>query len=174
MKKTNTRRLALDAMLAAMYVALSFLSIKLPNIKLSFDSLPILVGAALLGPVDGMAVGLIGSFINQMLTYGFTATTVLWIIPAGVRGLMVGLYAKKKGFDMSMKQTVFIVILSALVVTALNTFVIYLDSVIFDYYSYVLVFGAIIPRIIAGILTGLILAAVLPSIVKTLKKKLNF
>lgn len=174
MKKTNTRRLALDAMLAAMYVALSFLSIKLPNIKLSFDSLPILVGAALLGPVDGMSVGLIGGLIYQMITYGFTATTLLWIIPAGVRGLIVGLYAKKKGFNMSMKQTVFIVILSALVVTALNTLVIYLDSVIFDYYSIVLVFGTIIPRIIAGILTGLILSAVLPSIVKALKKKLNF
>ncbi len=174
MKKTNTRRLALDAMLAAMYVALSLVSIKLPNIKLSFDSLPILVAAALFGPVHGMAVGLIGSFINQMLTYGFTVTTVLWILPAGVRGLIVGLYAKKKGFNMSMKQTVFIVILSALVVTAINTFVIYLDSVIFGYYSYALVFGAIIPRIIAGILTGLILASVLPSIINTLKKKLNF
>ena len=62
--------------------------------KITVDSLPILVAALLLGPLDGLAVGLIGSFLNQMLTYGLTVTTVLWILPAGIRGLVVGYYAK--------------------------------------------------------------------------------
>ena len=169
----GTRRLSVDAMLSAMYVVLSLVSVSLPNMKITFDSLPILVGAALLGPVDGLAIGLMGSFINQLLTYGLTVTTVLWIIPAGVRGLLVGLYAKRHDFSMTVPQTMFITVVSALIVTALNTAVMYIDSVIFMYYSYAYVFGAIIPRIIAGIITAVIFAAILPTIVASMKKLLG-
>jgi ECF transporter S component (folate family) len=88
---STTKRLAADAMLAAMFVCLSLVSISLPNMKITLDSLPVLVAAFLFGPLDGLAVGLTGSFLNQMLTYGFTATTLLWILPAGLRGLLVGL-----------------------------------------------------------------------------------
>ena len=171
MQIQKTRRLAIDAMLAAMYVALSLVSINLPNMKITLDSLPVLVGAALLGPLDGLAVGLVGSFINQMLTYGLTVTTSLWIIPAGVRGLLVGLYAAKKGFSMSGRETAFITVISALVVTALNTAVMYIDSVIFDYYSYVYVFGAMLPRIVAGVLTAAVFSLLLPTLLAALKKR---
>ncbi|MDO5000953.1 MAG: folate family ECF transporter S component [Eubacteriales bacterium] len=173
MKNCKTRRLAMDAMLVAMYVVLSMVSIKLPNMKITLDSLPILVAAALLGPIDGMAVGLLGSFINQMLTYGLTVTTPLWILPAGVRGVMVGLCAKRHGFDMGVKETETVTILSALVVTALNTGVMYVDSVIFGYYSWAYVFGAVIPRIIAGILTAAVFAAILPTLVRVLRERLR-
>ena len=74
---------------------------------------------------------------------------------------------------MDLKQTELIVILSALAVTAANTLVMYLDSIIFGYYSYVYVFGAIIPRAFAGILTGALLAAVLPAIVSVLRARLH-
>lgn len=173
MKNSKTRRLAVNAMLSAMYVVLSLVSIKLPNMKLTLDSLPILVAAALLGPIDGMAVGLLGSFINQMLSYGFTVTTPLWILPAGVRGIIVGLYAKHHGFNMSLGETEFITILSALIVTALNTGVMYIDSRIFGYYSWAYVFGAVIPRAAAGILTAAAFAAILPSLVRVLREALH-
>ena len=46
----TTRRIATDAMLAAMFVCLSFVSIRIGNsMKISVDSLPILVAALLLG-----------------------------------------------------------------------------------------------------------------------------
>lgn len=173
MKNCKTRRLAMDAMLVAMYVVLSMVSIKLPNMKITLDSLPILVAAALLGPIDGMAVGLLGSFINQMLTYGLTVTTPLWILPAGVRGVIVGLCAKRHSFDMGVKETETVTILSALVVTALNTGVMYVDSVIFGYYSWAYVFGAVIPRVIAGILTAAVFAAILPTLVRVLRERLR-
>ena len=87
---STTRRIATDAMLSAMFVCLSFISINIGNaMKISVDSLPILVAALLLGPLDGLAVGLVGSFLNQLLTYGLSVTTVLWILPAGLRGLVV-------------------------------------------------------------------------------------
>ena len=163
--------LCFDGMLIAMYTVLSLVAtINAGNMKFTLDSLPILVGGALLGPVNGMLIGLLGSFLNQMITYGFSATTLLWIIPAGVRGLLVGLYAKHHNFDMTLKQTQFITISSALVVTALNTLVMYIDSKIYGYYSFAYVFGGILPRVIAGVIIAIIFAAILPQLLKPLKK----
>ena len=165
------KRLVTNAMLIAMYVVLSLVAtINLGNMKFTLDSLPIIIGAALFGPVDGMLIGLLGSFTNQMLTYGFSATTLLWIIPAAVRGLLIGLYAKHHGFNMSFKQAQFITISSALIVTALNTAAMYIDSKIYGYYSFAYVFGGILPRIIAGIIIAFIFAAILPNILKPLKR----
>ena len=172
MKLSKTKRLALDAMLAAMFVVLSLFSINLPGMKITLDSLPVLVGAALLGPVDGLAVGLIGSFLNQMITYGFTATTLLWIIPAGLRGLLVGLYAKRRGFEMSLRQTVFITIATALLVTALNTFFMYVDSWVYSY-SYAAALATLALRILSGIITAVLFSLLLPTILTALRRLLG-
>ena len=169
MKISKTKRLALDAMLAAMFVVLSLFSINLPGMKITLDSLPILVGAALLGPLDGFAVGLIGSFLNQMITYGFTATTLLWIIPAGLRGLLVGLYAKRHGFDMSLRQTVFITVATALLVTALNTLFMYVDSWVYSY-SYAAALPTLALRIVAGVITAVLFSLILPAILAALRR----
>ena len=168
------KRLVTNAMLIAMYVVLSLVAtINLGNMKFTLDSLPIIVGAALFGPIDGMLIGLLGSFTNQMLTYGFGPTTILWVIPAAVRGLLIGLYAKHHGFNMSFKQTQFITISSALIVTALNTLMMYIDSKIYGYYSFAYVFGGILPRIVAGVIIAFIFAAILPQILKQLKRIVN-
>lgn len=164
------KRLVTNAMLIAMYVVLSLVAtINLGNMKFTLDSFPIIIGSALFGPVDGMLIGLLGSFTNQMITYGFSATTLLWIIPAGVRGLLIGLYAKKHNFDMSLRQTQFITVSSALLVTALNTAAMYIDAKIYGYYSFAYVFGGIVPRIVAGIIIAFIFGAVLPHVLKPLR-----
>ena len=172
MKLSKTKRLALDAMLAAMFVVLSLFSIRLPGMKITLDSLPVLVAAALLGPVDGLAVGLIGSFLNQMITYGFTATTLLWIIPAGIRGLLVGLYAKRHGFSMTLRQTVFITISTALLVTALNTFFMYVDSWVYSY-SYAAALATLALRVLAGIITAVLFSLLLPALLAALRRLLG-
>lgn len=172
MKLSKTKRLALDAMLAAMFVVLSLFSINLPGMKLTLDSLPVLVAAALLGPVDGLAVGLVGSFLNQMITYGFTATTLLWILPAGLRGLLVGLYAKRRGFDMTLRQTVFITVAAALLVTALNTLLMYVDSWVYSY-SYAAALVTLALRILAGIITAVVFSLILPVILTALRRYLG-
>ena len=169
MKISKTKRLALDAMLAAMFVVLSLFSIRLPGMKITLDSLPILVGAALLGPLDGLAVGLIGSFLNQMITYGFTATTLLWILPAGLRGLLVGLYAKRRSFDMSLRQTVFITVATALLVTALNTLFMYVDSWVYSY-SYAAALPTLALRVVAGVITAVLFSLILPAILAALRR----
>ncbi len=166
----KTKQLAADAMLIAMYFVLSItVSLNLGNIKITFDSLPIIVAGALFGPVDGLLVGLLGSFLNQLYYYGLTATTVIWIIPAGVRGLLIGLYAKRLGFNMSTKQTQFITVSTAVIVTVLNTAVMYIDSKYYGYYTPAYVFGMLIPRFISGIIIAFIFGAILPHIVKHLR-----
>ena len=60
----NTRRLTTLAMLIAIYSVLSILTpIKIVNFKFTFEAFPILVASLLLGPVDGLIVGGVGSFI---------------------------------------------------------------------------------------------------------------
>ena len=167
--KRTTRRLALDAMLSAMFVVLSLISISLPNMKITLDALPVLVASLLFGPLDGLSVGLIGSFLNQLLTYGLSPTTLLWILPAGLRGLLVGLYAKRHRFKLTVRQLIMITVVTALLTTAFNTLIMYLDSVIIGY-SFAATLPTVFFRIVAGIMTSIVFSLVLPGIIKVLKK----
>lgn len=58
----KAKRIVTTAMLIAMYVVLSLFSINLGNMKITLDSLPIIVGAALLGPLDGFLIGFFVAF----------------------------------------------------------------------------------------------------------------
>lgn len=158
------------ALCAALYFALSFLSIKLGNMKISVSGLPVLVAAVLFGPGAGFLAGLLGAFLEQIVGFGITVTTLLWILPVAIRGLIVGTYSKRRGFDLDFKRMVFITVLSALVLTALNTLALYVDSKIFNYYSAAFVFGAILPRIFAGIVSAVIFSVILPPLVKLIRR----
>ena len=147
----STRKMVTIAMLTAVYVVLNFAgTVRLGWINISVASLPVIVGAMLYGPVGGLLVGLLG----QLLTYGVTATTILWILPQAARGLLVGVYAKHCGYKFSSGQLTLALIGTALVVTALNTGAMYIDSVIYNYYSYAYVFGGLVVRIISGAATA--------------------
>lgn len=163
-------------MLIAVYIVLSILTpIKLSNFKFTFEAFPILVAGLLLGPVDGLLVGAIGSTIYQLLFsgYGITPTTPLWVLPHALSGLIVGLYAKYKKYDLDFKHIIFISIISALLVTTLNLLALYVDSKMFGYYSKTLVFGNIIFKIITGIVLSIIYSSVLPKLLAFLKKQLG-
>ena len=117
----KTRKLALNAVLAAMCAALGALALDLNSIKITFESFPILLGALLFGPLDGLAVGFVGTLLYQLLRYGVSATTLLWILPYALAGLVTGFYAKRRGFSLTTGQTVGIVVAAEVLVTALNT-----------------------------------------------------
>ena len=102
----KTRKLALNAVLAAMCAALGALALDLNSIKITFESFPILLGALLFGPLDGLAVGFVGTLLYQLLRYGVSATTLLWILPYALAGLVTGFYAKRRGFSLTTGQTV--------------------------------------------------------------------
>lgn len=161
----STRKLVVIAMMVAVYVVLNTVgTIRLGWINISVSALPIIVGALLYGPGGGLMVGLVGAFLGQLMTYGVTATTVLWIIPPAVRGLLIGLYAKRCGYELSRKQLVGVLIVTSLVVTLLNTGAIYLDSVIYGYYTYAYVFGKVGIRIVSGAVTAVAMAFVTPPV----------
>ena len=163
-------------MLMALYVVLSIMTpVKVANFKFTFEAFPILVAGLLFGPLDGLYVGGIGSFIYQLLFsgYGITATTPLWILPHALSGLLVGLYTKRKGFSFSFTETAFITSFSALLVTALNILALYVDSKLFGYYSYALVFGNVILKIAVGIILSFVYSLALPKLLTFLKKQLN-
>ena len=181
MSKTRfpVRRIAIDAVLIAMYFGLSLLSVEIGGIKLTFASLPTLICAMLFGPIDGFLVGFLGAFMEQMIRYGFTATTVLWVLPSAIRGLFVGvcvlLLKKQMSVDaiLSTKRpyVYFVVtLISGVLVSTLNTLVYYVDAKLYHYYEYHLIFGMFWVRIASGLLSTLLMAIVALPVVAALQR----
>lgn len=168
--KTNTKQMTLNSVLAAICATLAFLAISTQGLKITFESLPVLIGALLFGPLSGAAIGTLGTVIYQLLKFGVTITTPLWILPYTLYGLYVGYYAKHRGFKLSTKQTFFIVISGELLITIVNTISLYADSHIYGYYYPALIVGLLLPRLGICIAKGIAFSLIAPQIVKPLQK----
>ena len=150
------RRLTLDAMLAAMYFVLAcFVSIDLPLAQFSISSLPIILCGFLFGPVDTLAVSLLGSFLEQMLKYGVMVTTPLWMVPAVLLGLFVSLCAWLCRYEPKIWQVITITVIAELLFTTADTVALYVDGMIWHYS----------PAALTTILPGRLLAAGLRMVV---------
>jgi len=169
----KTKQLCVNALLAAMCAVLGAVSVDLGNIKFTFESLPILLGALLFGPMDALAIGGIGTFIYQLLKYGLSVTTPLWMLPYMACGLLAGWYAKRRDFNLSGIQTTFIVFVSSILVLVLNTAVMYIDSKVYGYYSAAYIFGATTMRIVVCLVKAAAFSAVLPGLIAAVKKVLK-
>ena len=178
----TTKRLALNAVLIALYVLLGFLKIPIGNIlRINLASFAVVVCAMAFSPVDGLIVGFMGEFLSQILgPYGMTPTTALWALPEAVRGLLLGLFMlifTQKNLDAStlLKSKALVWFLAAnifagVAASLLNTFALYVDSKMFGYYSYHMVFGVLIARLcIAAVLSGAFGYIALP-VVSALRK----
>lgn len=173
--KMSTKKLCILAMLIALFVVLDYyatiFSIGLGGgIKISFSGLPVILASMLFGPIAGMVVGLLGSFTGQMLTYGFGPTTLLWILPAGIRGLSMGLLFSAFGKSIKFRHLIIEIVISSLLVTAANTLVIYLDSVILGYFSMEVVFGMLVARLISALITAVVYSAIVLFVYRPVKK----
>ena len=169
--RKNVKQLSTNAMLAAMCAVLGVVSLDLGNIKITLESIPVILGALLFGPADGAIIGFVGTFVYQVLRYGFSATTLLWMLPHVVCGFIVGLYAKKKGFNLSVVQTIVITVIAGLILTTLNTGVMYIDSKIYGYYSAVYIFGSMLIRYISGIAKFVAIGVLMPPLVNLLRSR---
>lgn len=165
----TTRRLVTNAILVALYFVLSLYSIRLGFLTITFAAFPILVAGLLYGWADGLAVGALGGLLSQLASYGLGPTTLMWMAPSMVRGLMVGLYAKRRGFQLSMRQTTAIVLASCLVVTALNTVVIYIDGLIYHYPTG-LTAGVIALRFVSSVVMSVVYTLIAPKTVALLRR----
>ena len=169
----NTRKIAYISMLVSLYLVLAVLTpVKVLNFKFTFEAFPILIGGFLFGPKEGFLIGTLGSFLYQILfsSYGLTPTTLLWILPHSISGLLVGYLSKKLDFNFNNKSIFLISAASAILVTCLNTFALYIDSKLYGYYSFALVFSTIGLKFVAGIILAIIFASIITLILKRLKK----
>ncbi|MCI9610223.1 MAG: folate family ECF transporter S component [Oscillibacter sp.] len=177
MPKTNAKRMCYVALLAAMYLPLSlYAAVQVGNVRISFGSLPVVIAALLFGPLDAVVVAMVGEFFKQLLTYGVTYTTVLYLIPPALRGLVVGLgalLALRGGQRLEKRRMVCcaVCILAAVCTTVGNTLVNWLDSVLLGYYTPALIFGDLIWRLIVGIINAAVMASLAMPLVKALRKR---
>jgi ECF transporter S component (folate family) len=163
-------QLVVDAMLCAVCAVLGYLAIDLTSIKITFESLPILIAALLFGPVDGITVGAVGTLIYQYLRYGFTATTFLWMLPYIVLGFIAGFYAKKKNFRMNATELGVLTVICELVVTLLNTLVILIDSKIYGWYYPTLITGSLVIRLVVCIAKAIVFGVILYPLLTAIRK----
>ena len=103
----------------------------------------VFLGALLLGPVDGLAIGGVGTLLYQLLRFGVSATTALWIAPYVLLGLCVGAVSARHGYACTPRQLALLAVLGELGITVLNTGSLYVDSLIYGYYSPVFVLSLI-------------------------------
>ena len=151
-RRFTTQRLVMDAVLIALFYVISLLKIppegQTSAIKISFEMLPVLLAALAFGPVDGLLVGAFGKFLEQLLSsFGLTPTTILWMLPAAATGLLVGLLFRIiRKPNWLLCAAIFIV--SGIAASLLNTLAYYIDSKMFHYYEYHMVFGMGVWRLV--------------------------
>ena len=177
MPKMNVKRMCYAALLAAMYLPLSlYAAVQMGNVRISFGSLPVVAAALLFGPVDAVIVAMVGEFFKQILTYGVTYTTVLYLIPPALRGLVVGLaavLALRQGQRLEDRRALCyaVCVAAALCTTVGNTLVNWLDSVLMGYYFPGLIAGDLIWRLIVGMLNAVVMASLAIPLVKALRRR---
>lgn len=174
MKKMTTMDLCLCAAMIALHVVLEVLcTIWLfdNSVKISLGSLPFVIIGLLCGPVEGFITGFAGTFISQMITYGITVTTPIWLMPGALCGLVAGLVYIAFG---RRTKTVPIAVSVCCAVAALvlcNFIGTYLDGVLILKYSTMAVLLAALPiRIGVGICLAVIYTIVAVPICKALQK----
>lgn len=158
---TNTRKetycLVLDALMIALFVVLSrLLSLEVLGVKITVAALPIVFTAFYLGMKHTVIVAAIGEFISQLIGYGLSPTTVLWMIPVIVRGIVlcffIALYLRKNGGSIkAIKYSEYFVmiLISAIIVFLLNTAVIIFDGWLYQYLSVPAALSQLLPRFIS-------------------------
>lgn len=184
--KFNNTKLTILAMFCAMYIVLGFVSIPLGAIKLTIEGFPIFLAGFLYGPREGIIVGIVGPFIYQVLNYGFTPTTVLWILPHAVTGLFAGCFkwgnyaldvltenvnkVEKYIKNHYQIEICMFICLVNILSTLINSVALYADSKMFGYYNESLITGTLFIKIIIGIIKGVVYGIVSPKILVELNK----
>jgi ECF transporter S component (folate family) len=175
---SSIRVLCRLAILAALYVLLTMVSIRAGNLRVTFASLPVVVCALLFGPWEAFWVALIGEFINQMLSYGPTVTTVLWLLPPALRGAAVGAAAFRslragRPLEARPRALYAVCLAAAVLTTACNTAVLAVDGLLYHYFTWVLVFGDLAVRLATGLLTAVIVTSLARPLAGLLRRQLN-
>jgi len=180
MNKNKTYKLAAIGILSALCVAFSCLSIKTGPLTISFASLPIYVAAFYLGAPEAIIVALLGGAADQIISYGISTTTLLWLIPGALRAVTAFLlsywYNKlyRKPVETDYSVTLIICIISSFICTFATTAVMAIDALLFNYFSWTYVLSSLGLRLFSSTIVAILCGAVVSSIVNILKQKRRF
>lgn len=175
----KTKRIVMNAVMVGVYIALSYVAIPMGGLKITFEHFPVVLSAVVFGPVDAMLVGGIGELINQLFSFGLTPTTALWVLPIVFRGLVLGGCTRLCKKQMSASAicerripVVFLIVcvVSGIISSFLNTFAFYVDSKMFGYYTYALVFGSLFMRLLLSCITSVVISFATKAVLHALYK----
>ena len=163
---------------AIFYVVGKFLVLNIGmDLKLTFKIFLLYIISVSINSISGMIVGGVGEFLIQLTSiYGLTATTIFWILPYMIVGFLFGVFYRKLIKNNNKLELFLLIFLFNIILTFLNTIAFYIDSKIFGYYNFILVFGKLIFKIFVDIILAIIYTALFPyciSIIKKIKKSLN-
>ena len=141
MGNNTIRRMCLDGVLIGLFLVFGLLRIRVgAYLEIGLGTIVIVIAAISLGLWDAVAIAALGEFMNQIFFsgYGLTPTTPLWVLPVVVRALIIGvvaaLYRRKGDSLVKHKVLYFVTILgAALVISGLDTAILYLDGIIMGY-----------------------------------------
>ena len=85
----------------------------------------------------------------------------------------VGAVSARHGYDCTPRQLALLAVLGELGITVLNTGSLYLDSLIYGYYSPVFVFGTLPLRLAICAGKGIVLALLLPTLLRVTRRALQ-
>ncbi len=172
--KNTILRMCEISMISALSFVLGRLTLSVDNLKITFAAFPILL-LAYISPYwgDAAVASFVTQFLGQMLEYGLSITTVLWIFPSVFRAVIFWVLVHKVLKDNFNKSFYYYVgaVIIAMSVTVLNTLVMALDAIIFGYYTTVYVYGMFFVRLGSGILSMLLMSYVVALIAPMIKVK---
>lgn len=170
---TKTKKLSLDAMCTAMCTVLGYVALDTGSVKITFETLPILLCAMIFGAWDGLAVGTVGALLYQLLRYGISATTALWILPCTLCGLAAGCFARGRDLAGDRRAMLRAVLCCELLAALCNTAALYVDSVLYGYYFRGFITGSLALRLAICVGKAAAYAAVLPRLLDAVRKELS-
>ena len=173
MKRLAVLDISMCAVSVALHIILElFLTIRIGNdLKITLAALPFLIIAFLCGPIEGLISGLVGTFLSQLLTFGITVTTPLWIVPYAVQALAAGLIFLAFGRKINIKSIGISIFTSGFIAVILTWIASYLDGVVIFKYMTAEVLTALIPlRLLVWVIVSVVYTAVTLPITKAVMK----
>ena len=170
-------KICILSMLSALfYVVGKFLVLNIGiDLKLTFKIFLLYIISIAFSPISGMIVGGVGEFLIQLTSiYGLTATTIFWILPYMIVSFLFGVFYNLFIKNNNKFKLFLLIFIFNILLTILNTIAFYVDSKIFGYYSFILVFGKLFFKVFVDIILAIIYTILFPYFVSIIKKILKY
>lgn len=138
MVNKSIKIIVMSSLMASLAIVFDQLSIKMPLFKFTLHPLPLMLAGIMFGPYAGCGAGLVAGVISQFMEYGPSPTMPLWLIAYVLWGAVPSLILKKMhiaGGGYKQNHVLTAVFITSIIVTMVNTVVIWLDAKIMGYPS---------------------------------------